>query len=252
MGAMTELNHTDVVRERLLEQLIYGEYPPGHTFKLREMLESEDFQGISQTPCREALLQLVAKDILVGQRGFSVRVPIPSVEHLAEVRAIRNKLEVMAAVKVMAGWTPEGIEKLEQLHRQMLAAKAVGDVRQILRANVQFHFALYGEDRKSYLMTMIRTLWAITGPSIGFLYEEGRGMDVSGHHPHDDVILALCTQDRALLEKAISEDLSVTGVKILQVLRETVNPEALAVQPFRKMQLLRTRAKYGRKILQEK
>ena len=248
---MTELNHTDVVRERILEKLIYAEYMPGHTFKLRELTQDAEFQGISQTPIREALLQLVAKDILVGQRGFSVRVPIPSVEHLAEVRAIRTKLEIMAAINVMGEWTADRIHGLEQIHGDLLAAKAVGDVNGILRANVRFHFALYGEKRKSYLMTMIRSLWAITGPSIRFLYEDGRALDVSGHHPHDDVICALRSQDCALLEKAIAQDVSETGQKILQVLREKVSPEALAVQPFKKMELLRERAKSGRKIRAE-
>lgn len=245
---MAELNHTDVVRERILEKLIYGEYMPGHTFKLREMLESVDFRGVSQTPCREALLQLVAKDILVGQRGFSVRVPIPSVEHLTEVRSIRYKLEVMAAIKVMEQWTPEGIDRLEQIHKIMLACKAVGDVQGTLRANAQFHFALYGEDHKSYLSSMIQTLWAITGPSIRFLYEEGKPMDVSGYHPHDDVIQALRTKNRVLLEKGIMSDLSGTGAKILEVLRQKVSPEALAIQQFKKMDLVRARDKCGRKI----
>lgn len=248
---MAELNHTDVVRERILEKLIYAEYMPGHTFKLREMTESAEFQGMSQTPIREALLQLVAQDILMGQRGFSVRVPIPSVEHLAEVRAIRTKLEIMAATNAMHEWTPEGIAELERIHGELQMAKCAGDVTRILRANVQFHFALYGAKRRSYLMTMIRALWAITGPSIRFLYEEGRPLDTTGRHPHADVIEALRRQDRDMLEKAIADDMSETGRKILQVLREKVSPEALAVQPFSKMELLRTRAKQGRRIRQE-
>lgn len=248
---MAELNHTDVVRERILEKLIYAEYMPGHTFKLREMTESAEFQGMSQTPIREALLQLVAQDILMGQRGFSVRVPIPSVEHLAEVRAIRTKLEIMAATNAMHEWTPEGIAELERIHGELQMAKCAGDVTRILRANVQFHFALYGAKRRSYLMTMIRALWAITGPSIRFLYEEGRPLDTTGRHPHADVIEALRRQDRDMLEKAIADDMSETGRKILQVLREKVSPEALAVQPFSKMELLRTRAKQGRRIQRE-
>lgn len=248
---MAELNHTDVVRERILEKLIYAEYMPGHTFKLREMTESAEFQGMSQTPIREALLQLVAQDILMGQRGFSVRVPIPTVEHLAEVRAIRTKLEIMAATNAMHEWTPEGIAELERIHGELQMAKCAGDVTRILRANVQFHFALYGAKRRSYLMTMIRALWAITGPSIRFLYEEGRPLDTTGRHPHADVIEALRRQDRDMLEKAIADDMSETGRKILQVLREKVSPEALAVQPFSKMELLRTRAKQGRRIQRE-
>lgn len=248
---MAELNHTDVVRETILEKLIHAEYMPGHTFKLREMTEDPQFQGMSQTPIREALLQLVAMDILVGQRGFSVRVPIPSVENLAEVRAIRTRLEIMAAISALQDWTPPGIEALERIHAQLLVAKAAGDVDRILRSNVQFHFALYGEKRRSYLMTMIRTLWAITGPSIRFLYEEGRPLDIEGRHPHDDVIAALRSRDGELLGKAIAEDVSGTGQKILQVLRDKVSPEALAIQPFRKMELLRTRAKQGRSIRQQ-
>jgi len=250
-GAMADVNHTDVVRERILQRLIYAEYMPGHTFKLREMVEDPEFQGMSQTPIREALLQLVAMDILVGQRGFSVRVPIPSVENLAEVRAIRTRLEIMAATNALQEWNPAAIEALERIHAELLVAKAAGDVNRILRTNVQFHFSLYGEQRRSYLMTMIRTLWAITGPSIRFLYEEGRPLAIDGRHPHDDVIEALRTQDGELLGKAIAEGVSGTGQKILQVLREKVSPEALAVQPFRKMELLRTRAKQGRRIRQQ-
>lgn len=246
--AVAEQNHTDVVRERILEKLIHAEYMPGHAFKLREMTQDSEFKGLSQTPIREALLQLVAKDILVGQRGFTVRVPMPTVAGLAEVRSIRIQLEIMAATAGMQDWTPQGTDRLEQIHSEMLQAKAVGDVATILRKNVQFHFALYGQDRMPYLLSLLRSLWAITGPSIRFLYEEGRPMDVSGHHAHADVIQAMRTQDRALLAKAIAQDGSEHGKKILQVLKEKVSPEALTVQSFQKMELLRTRAKRGRKI----
>lgn len=44
-----------------------------------------------------------------------------------------------------------------------------------------------------------------------------------------------------LLARALAEEVSGTGEKILQVLRDKVSPEALAVQPFRKMELLRAR-----------
>lgn len=108
------------MRQTLLAKLTYGEYMPGHTFKLRELLEDPAFEGMSQTPIREALLQLVSKDILMGQRGFSVRVPIPSVEHLKEVRAIRAQLEVMAAVQHLHEWKSSEINKLELVRPSIL------------------------------------------------------------------------------------------------------------------------------------
>lgn len=247
---MSKVNHTDTVREVLIAKLTYGEYMPGHTFKLRELLEDEAFQGMSQTPIREALLQLVAKDILIGQRGFSVRVPIPSVEHLTEVRAIRTKLEVMAALQTVDDWTPKQIAQLEKLHQAFVKAKSRGDVRNQLKQNALFHMALCRMEEKSYLKTMIQTLWAITGPSIGFLYEKGSPSVFSGTHPHEDILEALRTGDALLLETALIRDLSSSGTKIMEVLRQKLSPEALTVQPFKKMERVRERQRAGRQLQQ--
>ncbi len=245
---MAKVNHTDTVREALIAKLTYGEYMPGHTFKLRELLEDEAFQGMSQTPIREALLQLVAKDILVGQRGFSVRVPIPSVEHLSEVRAIRTKLEVMAALQHLDAWRDPDIDRLQALHDGLMRAKAQGDVRTQLRQNALFHMALCRVEERSYLKTMIQTLWAITGPSVGFLYDEESPTIFADTHPHDDILAGLRTRDAARIKRALVRDLSRTSVKIIEVLRQRLKPEALTVQPFKKMALLRDRERAGRQL----
>ena len=238
------------MRQTLLAKLTYGEYKPGHTFKLRELLEDPAFEGMSQTPIREALLQLVSKDILMGQRGFSVRVPIPSVEHLTEVRAIRTQLEVMAAVQHLHEWKSSEISKLEKLHLSMLQSKAKSDVRNQLKFNAQFHMQLCCIENESYLKNMIQTLWAITGPTVGFLYEKGVSAVFDGTHPHDDIIKALRIKDAAMLESALVRDLSSTGNRIIEVLRQKITPEALAVQPFKTMSLVRERTKQGRQMQQ--
>lgn len=245
---MSPVNHTDTVREVLIAKLTYGEYMPGHTFKLRELVSDEAFQGMSQTPIREALLQLVAKDILIGQRGFSVRVPIPTVEHLTEVRAIRTKLEVMAALQTLNHWSPPQIAELEKMHLALLMAKKRGDVREQLKQNALFHMALCRMDEKSYLKTMIQTLWAITGPTISFLYEKSSPLIFKGRHPHEDMLEALRTGNAALLESALIRDLSNTGTKIIEVLQRKLSPEALTVQPFKKMELVRARNRAGRQL----
>lgn len=246
--AVSRVNHTDVVRDLLIAQLTFGKYMPGHSFKLREMMQDEAFQGLSQTPIREALLQLVSQNILMGQRGFSVRVPIPSVEHLTEVREIRTKLEVMAALKIMDTWTAEGIERLEELHQGMLDSKDQGNVQQLLFYNAQFHMALCGMEKKSYLQTMIQTLWAITGPSIGFLYDKGLPKHFDDDHPHVEIIKALKVKDRIRVEAALVHDLNSSGNKILKVLQEKFDPEAPAVRPFEKIELVRNRQRTEKKL----
>lgn len=248
---MSEGNLTDAVREKIINQLIHAEYRPGHAFKLREMTESSEFEGISQTPIREALLQLVAQSILVGQRGFSIRVPSPTVQSLAEVRGIRIRLEIMAAAAGMAHWDGERLARLTAIHHDLVQAKKERDADSILRKNVQFHFALYEPANMPYLMSMLRQLWAITGPSIRYLYETDEPVVLGGRHKHEDIIEALHTHDLARLEEAIHADGMLHGQKILDMVHEKLSPEALAVQPFRKIEGTRKRAHIGRLIKQQ-
>lgn len=243
---MSAKNLTEVVREKIVSQLIHAEYRPGHAFKLREMTESGDFAGISQTPIREALLQLVAKDILVGQRGFSIRVPSPTVQGLAEVRAIRIRLEVMAATAGLGRWDEEGLARLAQIHERVMAAKKARNTDDILRSNVEFHFALYAPADMPYLSSLLRQLWAITGPSIRYLYEGEQPAPVAGRHKHEDIMEALRTRDAQMLERAISDDGVLHGEKILAAVRERLNPEALAIQAFKNIEGTRKRQHIGR------
>ena len=248
---MSEGNLTDAVREKIVNKLIHAEYRPGHAFKLREMTESGEFAGISQTPIREALLQLVAQSILVGQRGFSIRVPAPTVESLTEVRNIRFRLEVMAATAGMAHWNEERLAALAAIHRDLMVAKKARDADNILRTNVQFHFALYEPANMPYLTSMLRQLWAITGPSIRYLYETDEPVVLGGRHNHEDIIDALRERDLPRLEEAIRTDGVVHGQKILDMLHAKVSPEALAVQPFKKIEGTRKRAHIGKLIKQK-
>ena len=247
---VNEANLTDVVREKIVNKLIHAEYRPGHAFKLREMGESGDFAGISQTPIREALLQLVAQNILVGQRGFTIRVPSPTVESLAEVRSIRISLEVKAAAAGINHWDKAGLQQLTQIHKELMKAKKARSTEDILRNNVRFHFALYEPAQMPYLTSILRQLWAITGPSVRYLYESGDLVQLPGRHKHEDIIQAIRERDLALLQQAIEEDGVMHGERILQVVQEQLSAEALAVQPFKKIESTRKRAAIGRQIKQ--
>lgn len=247
---MSEANLTDVVREKIINKLIHAEYRPGHAFKLREMSESGEFEGISQTPIREALLQLVAQSILVGQRGFTIRVPSPTVESLAEVRSIRIDLEVKAAIAGVGHWDRAQLDALTRVHKELMKAKKARDPDGILRSNVRFHFALYEPARMPYLTSILRQLWAITGPSIRYLYESGAPVTLPGRHKHEDIIQALRERDLDLLRSAIEADGVMHGEHILHVVRDQLSPEALAVQPFKKIEGTRKRELIGRMIKQ--
>ncbi|MNV99748.1 hypothetical protein D3C71_1951500 [compost metagenome] len=58
------------------------------------------------------------------------------------------------------------------------------------------------------------------------------------------------TGDALLLETALIRDLSSSGTKIMEVLRQKLSPEALTVQPFKKMELVRERQRAGRQLQQ--
>jgi len=203
----------------LREWLSSGELMPGQ--KLTGRLLAERL-GVSQTPVREALLQLVAERALDMNPNRSITVPMLDREKFIELRDIRVALEGLAVRGAVencskAGDRPEIIEALARLHERMYAAKMSGDYSTTLKLNRQLHFMVYELSGRRELVAMIQSLWARTGPYLNFLYREGvPTMPVP--HPHETLVEALRAGDTASAEDAIRRDILDGGKAILDAL----------------------------------
>jgi DNA-binding GntR family transcriptional regulator len=126
----------DQVRERLLERILSGRYPPDarivETQVAREL-------GTSQAPVREALRGLQALGVveITPFRGARVRRPTP--RELLEAYAVRSALERLAARFAVPRLTEPDLERLGGEVDEMGAAAAAGDRHRVAAADARFH-----------------------------------------------------------------------------------------------------------------
>ncbi len=124
------------VKERLLEAILDGRYPPGarivETRVAREL-------GTSQAPVREALRDLEALGVVETTAFRGARVRRPSAAELLEAFAIRAELESLGARLAITRLTDEDLSELAGYVEEMQRAAAADDTRAEATADASFH-----------------------------------------------------------------------------------------------------------------
>lgn len=114
-----------------------GRFRPGEKLTDQGLAE---LLGISRTPVREAVRQLVKEGLLIGAPNRSVMVFSPSARDVAEIYAIRSSLEGMAAG--LAALNPNRFEylgKMTELVEQARSAAQRDGKNIIAKKNTEFH-----------------------------------------------------------------------------------------------------------------
>lgn len=205
-------NITTLIYKRIKKELMTGGYVPGDVMLLRAI---SDELGVSQTPVREALLQLVSERALTMTRGKSITVPQFDRQRLQDLRAVRLKLEVMAAEYAVHNIKDEDIKKLTDIHHAMIASKQDEDRKGTLLHNFEFHSTLYAASNMIDLIAIIEGLWAQTGPSLTYLYQPPF-IQSEGVHPHETVINALQQRRPDEVIAAVIQDVNDYGAALME------------------------------------
>jgi DNA-binding GntR family transcriptional regulator len=143
------------VKERLLEDILAGRYPPGarivETRVAREL-------GTSQAPVREALRDLEALGVVESNAFRGACVRHPSVDELLEAFAIRAELETLAARLAIGRLTSEDLDALEGYITDMQQAAAADDAHAEATADAAFHGSIVHHSGNRTLERVWRTL----------------------------------------------------------------------------------------------
>ncbi len=146
---------SDQVKDRLLQAILDGRYPPGarivETRVAREL-------GTSQAPVREALRDLEALGVVETTAFRGARVRRPSADELLEAFAIRAELESLGARLAVARLTDEDLEALAQLVADMKRAAETGDTYAEASADAAFHGRIIDLAGNATLARVWRTL----------------------------------------------------------------------------------------------
>ncbi len=126
----------DQVRDRLLEGILDGSYPPDSRIVETSVAKK---LGTSQAPVREALRALATLGVveITPFRGARVRQLQP--DELLEAYVVRSAIETLAARLAVPRMTDADIEELVDLGEKMQEAAKARDGRTVAQHDVSFH-----------------------------------------------------------------------------------------------------------------
>lgn len=201
----------DAVVEKLRKGLMVGAFVPGQVMSLRKLALS---LGTSPMPVREAFKQLVAANALEELPNHSVRVPRLPAERIAELFKVREVVEGMAAKEACVNMTPDLIQMLDSINRQLIAAIAGRDILDCLAQNQNFHFTLYQAANSATLMPLIESLWLQCGPTMYFsLLSPAMPWDASAHA---EILRGLRAKKPGLVQRALAQDMRTTAKNLVR------------------------------------
>ncbi|REJ36863.1 MAG: GntR family transcriptional regulator [Bacillota bacterium] len=148
-------SRAELVYITLRQDILNNTYRPGQ--RLSEEAIAQEL-NVSRTPVREALKRLHAEGFveITPHRGAVVRDP--SGEELAELCAVREVLEGLAARLAARSISLIEVYSLERLLAEMEAAMAEGRLADLDALNFQFHETIWIASRNRYLAHQLRQL----------------------------------------------------------------------------------------------
>ncbi|MEO7229210.1 MAG: GntR family transcriptional regulator, partial [Candidatus Limnocylindrales bacterium] len=132
--------HEQVVSS-LRWSIFTGERPPGERFSVPAL--AEQF-GVSLTPVREAVLDLVQQGLVVALPNRGFRVVAPSLEYLRQAMQVRRLLELPTMRDIARTASPDAIRPLRQLADSIMQSALVGDLKTFVVTDYEYHWRLTG------------------------------------------------------------------------------------------------------------
>lgn len=193
--------HENVYRE-LKERILFGGFKPGSAITLRGLAEA---LGVSPMPIREAVRRLIAERALEMQGNRRVLVPPMTPPKFEQIIFARQALEPELAARALGNLTKQTIARLAEIDDKVDQAMQTGDVEGYMRANFNFHFAIYREARADMLLSLTESIWLQFGPFMRTAYGRLGTSTLDDHH--QAALAAMRKRDLRALRTAISADI---------------------------------------------
>nr|WP_255453733.1 GntR family transcriptional regulator [Paracoccus sp. S-4012] len=207
---------SNAVYDRLREGLMRAELAPHQRLKVRDLARE---MGTSETPVREALIQLARDGAVEIKPRHYIRVRRLNFDDYRQIRDMRLLLEPMAAERALLRITPAEIDALVGVHEALIAAEEGEDWPVALQTNFDFHFGLYRTSGQRQLIDVLESLWVRIGPTLSALYPDAKPR-YAARHQHENIIDALRSRDPFALRLAVQLDLIEGGAQLADRLKQ--------------------------------
>jgi DNA-binding GntR family transcriptional regulator len=207
IGGRTSLRER--VAESLRAALVSGRMVPGTTYSIPAL--AEQF-GVSATPVREAMLDLVNEGIVAAVPNKGFRVVELSEAELDQITELRRLLEVPTVGALAGAVDRASIKRLRGLASAVSDAARRADVVGYVEADRELHLALLGEAGNPRLVEMVGRL-RDQSRLYGLEQLAADGVLVDSADEHLRLIDALESGDRRAAERVMAHHLDhVRGI----------------------------------------
>ena len=205
----------------LRNALMEGRLWPGERLKIRPLALQ---LGVSETPIREALIQLVRERGLIMEAGKAITVAELTLAQYLELRRIRFPLEGMAAEVATPLIKENDIKRMEAMHETIMAAEKSEDWGQAVRSNWHFHHTLYCAAEMPELLALLESLWLRHGPLVNYQYPHARPT-YAGRHQHLNILDGLRRRDPAAVAAGVQGDMIEGPALLIDLMRRIESGE---------------------------
>jgi DNA-binding GntR family transcriptional regulator len=147
----------DMVYGVLREGILEGAFQPGEHLRQGRLAEAI---GVSRIPVRSALFQLESDGLITFHPYRGAVVNDLSTNEMREIYEMRALLEVHALLKVAPTLTPERLDELQEMAREL---NAISHGETFLQRRIQFYRRLYDGERHPRLVATIEQLLVESG-----------------------------------------------------------------------------------------
>lgn len=212
----------ETVRDRLLEAILDGRYPPGS--RIIETRAAKEF-GTSQAPVREALRDLEALGVVEIHAFRGAQVRHPSRAELLEAYAVRCELEALGIRLAIPRLTDAAIERLDVLLAEMHRSAVIGDTVGETTADAAFHGAILDAADNATL----KRVWGRLEPySRTYITIAVPGSDREAIASlHDPVLAALRAREPKVADEAIRRHFAMAEQMLARHWTDETEPGAV-------------------------
>jgi DNA-binding GntR family transcriptional regulator len=196
--ALTRSVLADQVKERLLEAILDGTYPPDS--RIVETAVAKEL-GTSQAPVREALRGLEALGIVEITPFRGARVRRLDSGELLEAYVVRSAIEVLGARLAVPAMTEEDVAQILDTGRRMQEAAKSGDGRAVAMIDASLHEQIMQLSGNATLLRVWRSLEPFSRTYITLAGPHSDPQWSAGLH--DPMLEAVSARDAEALVKAI-------------------------------------------------
>lgn len=142
----------------ILNDIILGIYSPDQVLNEKGLMERFN---VSRAPIREALTALCNEKVLYSIPYYGYKITPLTVEDISNTKSYRCIMECGFMAEYWHKFTPEVLDRLEQIHSIDLNEHMESDAITHWNSNIRFHLALFDTYGNSYAYQNLRSAMSL-------------------------------------------------------------------------------------------